>query len=270
MMLRLLYPNKRLPRPKAQDLPHYPGIVPRLRRPYLLVLTVLVLLIARPAYSVDNQLPMKDFYLLPAYCKAKMADLPQNRRLRADRRLPINQAQIDFWQEKIGPDWAGLHNFCAGLIAMSRANDPEWLRKANASARNQFAQAASLIDQSRYDSSPRNPFWFELSIKYAEAIGWAGDYDKASETLAELIALNPKRSEPYILQARLTKRQGELNAAISQLETGLRQGAKAGPLLYYLAEYHYELGDFEQAREYMGRAEAAGMSMERLRAKLTK
>jgi tetratricopeptide (TPR) repeat protein len=269
-MLRLLNPNKVLLRPTVQDLPHHPGTMPRLRRPYVLVLTVLVLVIARPAYSRGDQPSMTEFYLLPAYCKAKMADLPQNRGLRADRRLPINQDQIDFWQEKIGPDWRGLHNFCAGLLAMSRAKDPEWLRKAKASPRSQFRRAASLIDESRYASSPRRPFWFEISIKYAEAIGWAGDYDKASETLAELIALNPKRAEPYVLQARLTKRQGELNAAISQLEAGLRQGAKPGPLLYYLAEYHYELGDFEQAREYMGRAESAGMSMNRLRAKLPK
>lgn len=233
------------------------------------MLLLLGLVALAPSLCAAGLLPsINDFYLLPAHCKAKLADLPENRSRREAHRLPINQGQIIFWSKKIGPDWNHLHNYCAGLTALSQANDPDWLRRNGTTRRAQFQRAAALINQSRSRSDPRNPFWFELSIKYAEAVGWSGNYQQAMSELDELIEMNPRRAEPVVLQARLTKQTGEINTAITQLKQGLQRGAKPGPLLFYLAEYNYELGDFAAAREYMTRAESEGMSMKRLRSRL--
>jgi hypothetical protein len=64
------------------------------------------------------------------------------------------------------------------------------------------------------------------------------------------------------------KRRGKLNDAIALLEQGLEKASKQGPLLYWLAQYQYEVGDLTRAAETAARAEAAGMKMRSLNRKL--
>ncbi len=243
------------------------------RRPGLL-LTMAIVLAAMGsagdagARGTGFEPSQKDFYVYPPYCKAKMADSSDNRNRRWDAYFPVNQQQIVFWRKRIGPDWDNLHSFCAGLTQMSRAKDPGWLRQAKTSSQTQFAEAANLIGAVREQSGPRNPFWQELSLRYAEAQGGAGQYEEAMKVLQELIERDPQKADTYILQADLTERRGDLNAAIGYLEAGLAAGARRGAILYHLANDYYKLGDYERARQYAQDAEQAGMKMHRLRSKL--
>jgi tetratricopeptide (TPR) repeat protein len=210
----------------------------------------------------------KDFYVYPPYCKAKMADLPENRKHVWRNKFPVDEQQVAFWKRQLGPDWYDLEQYCAGLTHISRANDIGWLRSNKESAAAEFRAAAAAINQARLRSAPRNPFWQELSLRYAEAIGGAGQYAEAMKVLQDVTALNPKNTNAYVLQARLTARRGDLNAAIAQLEAGLAAGAGRGPILYYLASDYYELGDYKRAREYAQQAEQAGMKMDNLKSRL--
>ena len=68
--------------------------------------------------------------------------------------------------------------------------------------------------------------------------------------------------------AAFLKRRGDLNEAIAILEEGLSKTSSEGPLLFWLANYYFELGDFEQAEAKAERAEAAGMKVDRLKRRL--
>jgi tetratricopeptide (TPR) repeat protein len=210
----------------------------------------------------------KDYYLYPDFCKAKMSDFHRNRKGWWDTKFPINEAQIAFWSKAVGPDWPHLHHYCAGLTNLSQANDVMWLRKSRLSARQRFGHAVRQIEYTLSRSKPGHPLWEQMSLKYAEALGGAGQYADAMEALGEVLARNPKNEQAYALMGRLTKRRGNLNEAIAYLEQGLEAGAKPGPLLFYLADYYFDLGDYRQAQAYMERAEAAGMKMDRLKRKL--
>jgi tetratricopeptide (TPR) repeat protein len=209
----------------------------------------------------------KEFYVYPPYCKARMAASPLNRDGRWKKQFPINEKQVAFWRQRIGPDWDNLQDFCVGLTYLSRAKDPGYLHDSGTSAKVMYSRAAGLIGEVHTLSEPRNPFWQELTLRYAEAAGGAGDYQQAMKLLSDLIELNPKNADAYVLQAQLTERR-DLNAAIGYLEAGLAAGARPGAILYHLAYDFYKLGDFERAREYTQRAEQAGMKMDRLKSKL--
>jgi predicted Zn-dependent protease len=86
--------------------------------------------------------------------------------------------------------------------------------------------------------------------------------------LTELRAQNPKGVDAYVLQARLLKGKGKMDEAMALLKAGLDAGAKRGPLLFYLAEYYFDTGDFEAAQKFATEANAAGMKMDRLWSKL--
>jgi tetratricopeptide (TPR) repeat protein len=235
--------------------------------------TLVVLLAVAAGIGASNATAFEpsrsEFYIYPPYCKAKMADLPQNRQGRWRERFHINEQQIAYWRPRIGPDWANLDDFCAGLTYLSRANDPSWLRQAKTSAKAQFREAAQLIGRVRERSAPQNPFWQELTLRYAEAAGGAGNYGSAMQELDKLLKRDPRNADIYLMQAKLTERRGELNKAISYLEAGLQAGAQPGPILFHLANDYYKLGDFERAREYMAAAERAGMKMDRLKSRLS-
>lgn len=233
-----------------------------------LALVFAFLLMLPPAtYAFNFQPTEKDYYLYPDFCKAKMSDFHRNRKGWWDTTFPINEDQIAFWRNAIGPDWQHLHHYCSGLTKLSQAKDVMWLRKARLSAKQRFRHAAVQFDYMLERSRPGQPLWEQMSLKYAESMGGAGEYQEAMEVLAGVLKQNPKSTDAYVLMGRLTKPR-DLNEAIAYLEQGLEAGAKPGPMLFYLADYYFDLGDYRQAQAYMERAEAAGMKMDRLKRKL--
>lgn len=248
------------------------------RKVWLLLLLGVMALAPRFA-SAFNWVPSeKQFYLLPIYCKAKMSQfLRASPHLRHDLPL-LPEGQVREWERMVGPDYLHLHHYCHGTALMSLAETPAAHRRIEQprSRRQRYStkredlykRAISEIRYTRSQSRPGRPLWEAMTLDYAKALGGAGDRKKATSVYKELAESYPENPDVWIGYARLMKRSGELNAAITILETGLGSSRKKGPLLFWLAQYQYHLGDFTAAAETAERAEKAGMKMDRLKRKM--
>jgi tetratricopeptide (TPR) repeat protein len=222
-------------------------------------------LLATPVWSGPFVPTQKEFYVLPEHCKASISQA-----LRGQRRLRHNlilmpEAEIARWRRTVGPDFARLQPYCAGLVLLSRALDPVTPRAERGAL---FRQAAQQIDSTLFDAEPGTALWLEMSLKYARALDGSGNRGRAAETYRELVESYAGTADVWTAYAQFLKRRGELNEAIGVLETGLSSAGRPGPLLFWLANYYFELGDFEKAASTADRAEAAGMKVDRLRRRL--
>ena len=225
---------------------------------------VLTALVATPAWSVFAP-SAAEFYVLPEHCKAAVSrGLKGDRRRRDDFAL-MPDAEIARWRQKVGPDFEHLSHYCRGLVLMSRALDPS---TARAERRQLLKGAASAIDESRWRSQPGTAIWIEMSLKYGRALSGSGRPEQAEEIYTQGLEQYGGIAEVWTEYAQFLKRRGKLNDAISVLEIGLSKTSKAGPLLFWLAQYYFELGDLEKAAVLADKAEAEGMKMDRLRRRL--
>jgi tetratricopeptide (TPR) repeat protein len=221
----------------------------------------------------------KEYFLLPDYCQAKMSDYMRGpvagkigstspwRREAASMLVPASH--IPRWKQKVGStDFLHLHHYCHGLAIMSSAEDPGALRKSGYSAKERYAQAVKEIDYTRSKSRPGAPLWDVMSIAYARALAGAGQWSQSKAVFEDVIASSPRDPDAWVEYAKLLKRRGEINDAISLLEQGLKMANNSGPLLYWLAIYQYDLGDLTRAAETAQQAQAAGMKMDSLTRKL--
>jgi tetratricopeptide (TPR) repeat protein len=182
----------------------------------------------------------------------------------------VPDSHIPRWKEKVGAtDFLHLHHYCYGLAIMSNAEDADVLRRSRYSSGEMYARAVGEIDYTRSKSRPGAPLWHVMSISYARALGRAGRWSESKAVFEESIADNPHDPNAWVEYAKLLKWRGELNDAIALLQEGLNTASNPGPLLYWLAIYQYELGDFSRAAETAVRAEAAGMKMDSLAEKLS-
>jgi hypothetical protein len=231
----------------------------------LLSLAALIVLLTTPiqsAYAFAWQPTPTEFALLPEHCKAKISDYLEHRNGKWRHSFPINEKKIQHYKNIIGSDFRHMHHYCAGLAYLSQAktsrNRSAWF----------FRQAEAEISYTIGKSRPTNPLWIEMNVAQAKARAGLGKHNEALQQLHDCLELEPRSETLYIEIAKTLKQTGQINDAVITLEEGLRNGGKAGPLLYWLALYHYDLGDLTKARESMERAEANGMKMSRLRRKL--
>lgn len=202
------------------------------------------------------------FALMPEHCKARLADHQRNRRGEWKHRFPINEPRIREYRQLIGHDFIHMHHYCAGLGHLMLANTSRARSQWN------FKRAEAEIDYTIGRSNPSEPLWVEMNIAQARARSGLGKHSEAIRQLERLLTLQPDNETIYVELAQVKRRAGNINDAIAILEEGLAKGAKEGPIMFYLARYHWDLGDTERARELTERAEAAGMKMDSLRAKL--
>jgi tetratricopeptide (TPR) repeat protein len=220
---------------------------------------------ARPAFASDSLPTQPEYFLLPEYCQAIVAEeIRSQPRLRHNLTL-LPPTAIQRWRLRIGPDFEHLNHYCSGLRALSRALDLSTPRNQRGK---QFGIAKEQIEISFMRSRPGSPLWSDMSLKYARALEGVGDRREAALTYQDLFPAYASLPEVWIEYAAFLKRTGKLNDAISLLEKGLEAETKKGPLLFWLANYYYDLGDWESARSTAIRAESAGMKMDRLKRKL--
>jgi predicted Zn-dependent protease len=230
--------------------------------PALLVLFVVSGLPLKAAHAFSWQPTPTQFALLPDHCKAKISDYLENRSGKWKHRFPINERKIQQYRVKIGNDFEHMHHYCAGLAYLSEAkSNPKRAKWLLERARAEMAYTIGRSD-------PAQPLWIEMNIAQAKAQAGLGKTDQALRQLRSCLELEPRSAAIYIEIARTQKMAGDINDAVSTLETGLANGGEAGPLHYWLALYYFDLGDLSKARESMLRAEAGGMTMSRLRKKL--
>ena len=215
------------------------------------------LMFAQSAHAFTFEPTELQYYLMPDYCKAKMSDFHRNREGSWSVRFPIDEKRIAYWKNAIGNDFKHMHHYCAGLVALSRA-------QTNPSS-GAWRGAVSEISYTLSRSQPGSPLWKQMTIDYARALEGMGDGDKAMELLTQLVQRYPNNGDAYIALARTLERNGDLPGGIAVLEKGMRHVAKKGPLLFYLARYVYDLGEVERATELTLEAEKAGMKMDSLR-----
>jgi predicted Zn-dependent protease len=202
------------------------------------------------------------FALLPDHCKARLVDFYAHREGSWKHKFPINETRITRYRKLIGPDYAHMHHYCAGLAHLARANEKP------RNSHNAFRVAKGEISYTLSRSNPQQPLWIEMSIAHAKAAAGLGEVDAALAELRALLKLAPDNEVIYLAIAQIQKRAGAINDAINTLEEGLRQNGKPGPLLFFLAQYHADLGDITEARTLAQKAEAAGMKMDRLKKRL--
>lgn len=220
---------------------------------------------AAPAWAFQFVPTEKEFYVYPAYCQAKLSSfLKKQPHLRHGLQL-MPPAEITRWEQMVGPDFFHLHHYCKGLSLLSRALDPMTSRRERA---RHFRFAAQEIHYTWSRSKPGAPLWYEMSLKLARAYEGNGRRDRANEIYKDLLGGYSDKPDAWTEYAAFLKRRGELNDAIAVLEEGLSKTSSEGPLLFWLANYYFQLGDFEQAEATAERAEAAGMKVDRLKRRL--
>jgi len=156
-----------------------------------------------------------------------------------------------------------MHHYCAGLGYLMQAQSPSYKRKRYA-----YKRAQQEIAYTIGKSQPKSPLWLEMNIAQAKAKAGQRKWNLAIAQLTRLQAQYPSRPEVYITVAQIYKRQGKTGKAIAALEDGMKATSKKGPLLFYLARYYYEIGDINKAAELTPIAEAHGMKMDSLKARL--
>lgn len=233
-----------------------------------LLLATVAMASSMPANAIDVQPSEVQFFLLPEYCKAKLADSPQNRQGRWNVRLPVNEQRIDYWRAQIGADWPHLGQYCGGLIYLSMAQSPTEIRRSRDTAAGLFQRAAGAIGTARDQVTPGSALWAEMGVKQARALEGAGNREAALNRLVELQQLVPENTDVYVALGQTLKRGGQLRDAIAILEEGLENVRNDGPLLFYLARYYYAAGDIQRAAELLPQAEEKGMKMDSLRERL--
>lgn len=240
--------------PLSRDLTRNP--MKRQHKPFRYVLAGLALGLAAPfAQAFDWQPTQLQFYFLPEYCQAKMADFGSNRAGRWRERFPINERLIKSWKERIGYDFVHMHHYCAGLGYLA-TTPPTYHR------------AVPEINYTRSKSRPGSPLWADMSINYARAVEGLGRRGEAIEILTDLQGQEPTNVDVYVALGATLKRAGKLEDAIAALEEGVTQAGNKRPALFWLAHYYHEAGDINRAAELTRLAEQAGMKMDSLREKL--
>jgi tetratricopeptide (TPR) repeat protein len=227
------------------------------------ILLLLILIAAGgKALAFNFQPNPTQFALLPEHCKARLVDFYAHREGRWRHKFPINERKVTQYRRLIGSDFMNMHHYCAGLVFLSEA------QRNPKRAKSLFKQAKGEIDYTLKRSNPKQPLWIEMSIAQAKTSAGLGQTQQALAQLRELLKLQPDNETVYLEIAKIQKRTGRINDAIFTLEAGIRNNAKEGPMLFFLADYYWDLGDVEKARALTVKAEAAGMKMERMREKL--
>jgi tetratricopeptide (TPR) repeat protein len=175
----------------------------------------------------------------------------------------MSKEQIAYWK-KVTPNFVDIHHYCWGLLFLSRAQQPRNM----ANAQGMFRSAAKQIDYVRSRSSERSPLWGEMTLKYARAKEGMGARDEAIRLLVQLRKLSPGNAHTSVALAQTLERGEKLDEAIAVLEEGLKVANPKGPMLFWLARYHYDAGNTERAAELLPLAEQEGMKMDSLRERL--
>lgn len=238
------------------------------RESLLISLGLIFLAISLPVSAWTFQPTELQYALMPEFCQARMSDFHVNRKGRWNVQFPINEAQIDYWKKSIGPDWRHLHHYCGALVYRSQAQDPDFLRRSNRSARQYWSRTAEAIDYTRSRSKRGAPLWNLMTVDYADALAHSGKVKTGLQLLTDLIAQSPGDVDAYIALAKILESEGDTERAMEVLRGGMSKVSTKGPLLFYLAHWSYDAGDLEQARSTLVDAESAGMKMDSLRAKL--
>jgi tetratricopeptide (TPR) repeat protein len=229
--------------------------------------------------SAFNWVPTElEFYTLPDYCKAKMSSLLRgNPRAHTYSRMLMSKTQIERWQKRVGSDFKHLHHYCRGVALLSLAEDPvrrERVRmgrnRVKPSREHLYKEAVSEIAYTRNQSGPSRPLWKPMSLDYGRALAGARQSNQANKVFEQVIERFPRSADAWVAHARAVKRRGDVNGSISILEEALNNVGDdgRGSVLFWLANYQLDLGDINRARETTGRAEAAGMEVDRLWRKL--
>ncbi|QQO56973.1 MAG: tetratricopeptide repeat protein [Thiohalocapsa sp. PB-PSB1] len=209
-----------------------------------------------------------EYSLLPDYCKAALATEVEQPRM-STKRLPVmSLTQQRKWQNVVGPLWNSLPRYCHGVLMLSRAQNSTTLRRHGLSAAQAYASAIKDIEVAWSRSAPGALLWDKMTINYARALEGSGKVTDAVSLLQELVKQSAENPEVHVALARTLQRAGDINAAITTLESGLGTARQKGPLLFYLARYYYELGQTRKAAALVIQAEQAGMKMDRLRKRL--
>jgi hypothetical protein len=92
-------------------------------RAVILASWVLFTVGARPAFASGSLPTQPEYFLLPEYCQAIVAEeIRSQPRLRHNLTL-LPPTAVQRWRLRIGPDFEHLGHYCSGLRALSRALD---------------------------------------------------------------------------------------------------------------------------------------------------
>jgi tetratricopeptide (TPR) repeat protein len=175
----------------------------------------------------------------------------------------MSKEQIAYWK-KVTPNFADIHHYCWGLLFLSRAQQLGNMTQS----RKMFGLAAGEIRYTRSRSNERSPLWGEMTLNYARATEGTGARDEAIQLLVQLRELHPDNAHTYVALAETLERGRKLDEAIALLEEGLKMAKPKGPILFWLARYHFDAGNVERAAELLPLAEQEGMKMDSLRERL--
>ena len=207
-----------------------------------------------------------EFLTAPDYCKARFTGVYFHADEVPYLRYPESEKRK--WEQRLGGVYKHMHHYCFGLVLLSRAQSPSWLRRHGHRARGVFDRAAGEIGYTVRADTPQNPLWLRMRLDLARAYEGAGDRDAAINLFKQMLARFPDQTAVYVAQAQMADRAGERDQAIQILLEGERNARSKGAIYFELAHLYFDRGDKQHAEIYTTKAEQAGLNMAKMRKRL--
>jgi hypothetical protein len=166
---------------------------------------------AQPADVTDAE-----FALLPQYCRAVQG---------YKQRFHANS---DPWVEAMGPGFEHMHHYCWALVFAARAE------KASVSASQKKGLRSEAVANMQYvirNTTPEFIMLPEIYSKIGQLKLQLGEPMKAKEAFEHSIALKPDYWPPYFYWTEYLRNNGQLAAARTMVDEGLKHSPGAKPLL---------------------------------------
>lgn len=200
----------------------------------------------------------------PAYCKANyVVATNAGRGSIYVRRVPT--AEVERHRRVVGPTaWYWMHHFCAGLIYMLRADDPD-----PDVVSFYYANAELEIKDQYQRVPPQDPFFGHVVVALGRLYRETGQPQKALDILAEGMSAAPAFASNYTLASLVLSDQGkDAEAREILFEGNERTGGESAEIHYFLGLLIADSGELDAAVDHARQAYRLGYPLPGLRNKL--
>jgi len=137
------------------------------------------------------------------------------------------------------------------FVACSSASVNSYVKKADKLVEQEKVDEAIIIYQKAIQEHPDESV---LYLNQAALFRKMQKYPNAIRNYEVILRLNPDSFWPYIGLGRVYLLQKNNDGAQTILTEGLKKLPDNGPILFYLGRTYYQLGDGDQALEYLNKA----------------